>query len=152
MSSPLHSLIYTSRAVRPFSTEDLDQLLLRSRANNRRNGITGMLVYLGGAFMQVLEGPEEAVAKLFSDKVSKDKRHTLVEVITKGPIPERKFGDWMMAFKNLDEDVEDRPEGFSDFVKQGFTSEVESTHKGISAAILQSFRRKFGPMDKSWGG
>ncbi len=56
-------LVYVSSAVRPFSRVDLDDLLATSRANNARVGITGMLLYKDGNFMQVLEGDEEAVRR-----------------------------------------------------------------------------------------
>jgi hypothetical protein len=151
MADPLYSVIYTSRAVRPFSVEDLDKLLERARKYNQTRGITGMLVHLAGSFMQVLEGPKDSVARLFSEKISCDGRHGLIEVVTRGPVGERKFGEWTMAFRNLDEESGARPEGFSDFVKQGFTTETASDHKAVSAAILNSFRRKFGPQDESWG-
>lgn len=148
---PVFSLIYTSRAVRPFPAEELDQLLEGAREFNESQDITGMLVHLAGSFMQVLEGPEDAVSSLFTEKISRDKRHGLIEIVTKGPIGKRTYGSWTMAFKNLDEEPGDRPEGFSDFVKEGFTNEVEPKHKSVSAAILKGFRRKFGPLDDSWG-
>jgi hypothetical protein len=144
---PLYSLIYTSRAVSPFTQEEFDQLLERSRNSNGILKITGMLAHMGGSFMQVLEGSEEAVTGLFEKKIARDERHTMVEVVTRGGIAKREFGQWTMAFKNLDEKVGDRPEGFSDFVRQGFTSEIPSDHKGLSTAILRSFRKKYGAVD-----
>ena len=151
MSEPLYSIVYTSRAVKPFSVEELDELLKKARANNKEVSVTGMLVHLAGAFMQVLEGSKEAVTYLFRERIARDERHSEVEVATEGPINERKFGDWTMAFKNFDLSPDDRPEGFSDFVKEGFTTELASDHKALSAAILNNFRRKFGPLDESWG-
>jgi hypothetical protein len=50
-----------------------------------------------------------------------------------------------MAFENLDGRFEARPEGFSDFVNQGFTTELASEHRTLSVAILANFRRVFGP-------
>jgi Sensors of blue-light using FAD len=60
--------------VKPFSTEELTDLLRKSRDNNAALGITGMLLYKDGNFMQVLEGDEERVRAL-ATKVSQDRRH-----------------------------------------------------------------------------
>ena len=140
----LYSLIYTSRAVRPFSVEEFDRLLKVSRRNNKTLKITGLLVHLAGNFMQVLEGTEEAVTTLFNLKIAKDDRHTMVEVVTRGTISKREFPEWTMAFQNLDDSTEDRPDGFSEFVTKGFTTEIPADHRGLSTAILKNFRNKFG--------
>lgn len=146
----IHSLIYTSRAVEPFTTDELDALLIDTRAKNQKRGITGMLVYLGDAFMQVLEGGKGDVQHVFYNKISKDRRHTQVDVISEGPLSERKFADWTMAFKKIEDANESRPGGFSEFVEKGFSTELVSQHQAYSAAILRSFVKKFGPFDESW--
>ena len=144
---PLYSLIYTSRSVRPFSLEEFDELLTKARETNGRLGLTGMLAHLGGNFIQVLEGNEEAVTELFHKKIAQDERHTTIEILTQGNIPKREFAEWTMAFKNLDNSVEERPEGFSDFVRKGFTSEIPADHRGLSAAILRNYRKRFGDIN-----
>ncbi len=58
-------LVYVSSATRPFSGEDLRALLATCRKNNAELGVTGMLLYKDGNFMQVLEGDEEAVRGLY---------------------------------------------------------------------------------------
>ena len=58
---------YVSRAVQPMSSEDLLRLLQQCRANNSELGITGMLVYGNGTFLQVLEGEVGAVDKLVEE-------------------------------------------------------------------------------------
>ena len=60
----LLSVVYSSTAVVPFSDHDLFELLEHSRENNARDGLTGMLLYRDERFLQVLEGPEEAVRRL----------------------------------------------------------------------------------------
>jgi hypothetical protein len=146
---PLFTLIYTSRAVRPFSVDELNELLDRARSFNQRHEITGMLVHLAGTFMQALEGPKESVNELFSERILRDRRHGLIEVVAKGPIRDRKFGDWTMAFKNLDL-VKNRPEGFSEYLEKGFTTELASKNKAVAPAILNSFKRRFASLDDSW--
>ncbi len=61
----MFSLTYVSSAVRPFAEDELADLLAVSRQNNARLGITGMLLYKDGNFMQVLEGEEAEVRTLY---------------------------------------------------------------------------------------
>lgn len=143
---PLYTLIYTSKAIKSFSIDELDQLLERARLFNQSHEITGMLVHLSGAFIQALEGPEKLVSGLFSGRISNDGRHDQIEVVAQGPIQERKFGEWRMAFNNLD-GLENRPKGFSEYVEKGFTTEFSSENSAVAAAVLNSFKRKFSSVD-----
>ena len=65
---------YASAATVEFSDDDLRELLAKSRSNNMAAGITGMLLYHEGSFLQVLEGPSEAVEHLYA-RIRRDKRH-----------------------------------------------------------------------------
>ena len=49
-----HEIVYVSSATRPFQEAELQDLLLKARENNARLGVTGMLLYIGGNFMQLL--------------------------------------------------------------------------------------------------
>ncbi|MHB1206888.1 MAG: BLUF domain-containing protein, partial [Rhodospirillaceae bacterium] len=73
-------LIYASAAVKPFTPEALKVLLAKARAKNSAAGITGMLLYHAGSFLQALEGPNDAVASLFK-VIEKDPRHTTVRLL-----------------------------------------------------------------------
>jgi Sensors of blue-light using FAD len=95
--SALHHLIYQSTAVTPFSAAELERLLNQSRPHNTAAGITGILLYDGSRFMQVLEGSPEAVAATFG-RIRNDCRHTEVQVLADGPIGRRQFEDWLMSF------------------------------------------------------
>ena len=54
-------IVYISIATRPMGEEKLVELLQQCRENNRQRNVTGMLVYRDGAFLQLLEGGEDAV-------------------------------------------------------------------------------------------
>jgi hypothetical protein len=66
-----------------FSEEELIQLLETSRQNNAKIGVTGMLLYKDGNFMQLIEGPEEAVRALHA-KISIDPRHRGLMTLLQG--------------------------------------------------------------------
>ncbi|WP_028450289.1 MULTISPECIES: BLUF domain-containing protein [Chitinibacter] len=93
-------LIYASRAAGAMNTELLDSILRSSRQNNPAIGITGVLCYSGGTFVQVLEGSRAAVSSLYNI-IGRDPRHGQVELLHFAEINERRFSDWTMGQVNL---------------------------------------------------
>jgi hypothetical protein len=133
-------LVYVSSATEPFSAEDLTVLLERSRRRNAASGITGMLLYRGGNFMQVLEGDEGVVRALFA-AIGRDRRHSGVLTLLDGPIAGRQFPDWSMGFRNLaDEAVRQLP-GFSEFLNTPLTAQEFAGAPTRCQKLLQTFRR-----------
>lgn len=94
-------VIYVSSAVRLMNDEALLSLLQQSRKKNAELGITGMLLYKQGNFMQLLEGEEKVVLELF-DTIKKDSRHKDLITIITDDIADRSFEDWSMGFHNMD--------------------------------------------------
>ena len=113
----LFCLVYVSSAAENFSNDDLLALLTTSRRNNTGSGVTGMLLYKQGNFMQVLEGEEEKVRTLHH-RIQSDPRHRGLITMLQQPIKARQFGAWSMGFRNLaDPSLQGTP-GFSDFLNQ----------------------------------
>ena len=81
---------------------DLDEILKISRQNNMRTGITGMLLYRSGVFLQFLEGPKPEVHTLL-DTIKKDPRHSHFKLLLLRDSDHQLFADWEMAFQNLDD-------------------------------------------------
>jgi hypothetical protein len=97
----MYELVYTSAAVRPFSPAELRGILERARPTNQKLGISGILLYKNGTFLQVLEGDEEPIRAQFV-RIAKDPRHGRVRVVRQGAITRRSFGAWSMGFVSLD--------------------------------------------------
>ncbi|HEY9103641.1 BLUF domain-containing protein [Chitinimonas sp.] len=93
-------LLYASRAAEPTCHELLETILLKSRTHNAENGITGILCYTGGIFMQVLEGGRKEVSTLYKT-ICCDARHREVELLHFEEITERHFSGWTMGQVNL---------------------------------------------------
>ncbi|MGQ5525353.1 BLUF domain-containing protein [Chitinimonas sp. PSY-7] len=93
-------LLYASRSVKPFHSEQMDKILAQSRTHNPDNGITGILCYSGDIFMQVLEGGRCEVSKLYNT-IASDPRHQDVELLLFEEISERRFAGWTMGQVNL---------------------------------------------------
>jgi hypothetical protein len=97
----LNSLIYASRSTECFHEHEIPDLLQQVRIANAKQELTGMLLYICGSFLQVLEGQPEMVDAVFS-RITRDKRHTHIRLIAKESIPERAFEGWTMMHKTLD--------------------------------------------------
>lgn len=97
----LISLIYASRSTECFHEHEIPDLLQHGRVANARLEITGMLLYIAGSFLQVLEGQPEMVDSVYR-KIMADNRHTQLALIAREFIPERAFEGWTMMHKTLD--------------------------------------------------
>ena len=76
--------------------EDLSDILESSKKNNLALGLTGILVYGGGMFMQVLEGPDHQVFRKYTE-ILDDRRHADCRIVLITTTEERAFPDWVMA-------------------------------------------------------
>ncbi|MCA0202395.1 MAG: BLUF domain-containing protein [Proteobacteria bacterium] len=94
----LYNLIYVSQARHGLGETHLGGILDISRARNSRLGISGLLLYAGGRFIQVLEGGREAVEAVYAS-IEKDIRHDGVTALVREPIAARSFPDWSMGFE-----------------------------------------------------
>ncbi len=120
---PLVQIAYASAATKPFTKEELVSLLVKSRDKNKKAGITGLLLYKSGNFLQILEG-ESATIKETLQRIELDQRHRGFLTIFKRNIEEREFPDWSMAFRNLNDPETDRLPGYNEFLNLSFDPEL----------------------------
>lgn len=105
-----------STAVVPFSEDDLTDLLAISRENNRASGLTGMLLYADGHFIQTLEGPSDDVHATVA-RINRDGRHRSVISVLTEEIETRAFPDWSMGFETVSADeASAQLPGFNDYL------------------------------------
>ena len=97
----LDSLVYVSSAVRLLSHEEIDYLLRRARERNKEYDVTGILLYIGGNFMQYLEGPGDNLDVIYKI-VQEDELHSGIILVSREAIEHRQFGDWAMAYQTSD--------------------------------------------------
>ena len=117
----IFSLLYLSGSTVPFTAKDLRDLLAKSRENNSKLGISGMLLFKGGNFLQVLEGKKETVVALY-EKITRDPRHHQITTLLEETSTKRDFPDWSMGFHDLSSaDTRSIP-GFSHFLDTSLTS------------------------------
>jgi hypothetical protein len=93
----VYHLIYRSTANPDLGKEQIKRLLVKARAHNQEQAITGILLHGAGQFMQVLEGPQEPIAELYA-RIEADERHHDVLLLTDGTSPSRIFPRWSMGY------------------------------------------------------
>jgi hypothetical protein len=93
-------LMYASRAVSGIAQEELLAIVRKSKTNNPLVGVTGVLCFSEGIFLQALEGGRSAVNKLYN-RIATDPRHTDVELMSYEEIGERRFAGWSMGQVNM---------------------------------------------------
>ena len=89
------SVTYTSLARLDLQESDLEDIHRSAREQNALDGVTGLLVFNGTHFLQIIEGSEDAIEDLI-DRLRRDSRHTGFEIRDRRKIDERSFPDWSM--------------------------------------------------------
>lgn len=126
-------LLYLSQAS-PSRADDLESILKTARQKNPPLSITGVLVHGGGWYMQLIEGPERSVLKLYAQIID-DSRHTDPRVIHITPATEALFGEWSMGF------VKRNPLEF-DHVLALRARRLEAVNSSIFGDTLKDFARR----------
>lgn len=93
----MRRIMYFSAARDVFSPEKLDGLLAVSRRNNLRDGVTGLLMYHDGSFLQVLEAEAQVLDACYR-RIERDPSHCGLLKILDSQVDGRLFGDWSMGF------------------------------------------------------
>ncbi len=96
-SGALHRIVYMSTAVGVLRADELDRIYLRAKSANARAGITGLLLFYEGAFLQMLEGPAAGVMSA-AERIRRDRRHSGMITLESRGIEERAFPDSPMHF------------------------------------------------------
>lgn len=92
-------LTYRSKATSAPTVSELQALASKARRRNRALGVTGMLLFEDGRFLQTLEGPPDGLEAIWSS-VARDQRHSEIEILSEHVAPARLFSDWDLLFCN----------------------------------------------------
>ncbi len=96
-------LVYTSRSMCAVDDTVLAAIQEVAIRHNREHDITGILMYGGGRFIQLLEGPLDDVNALY-ECIERDERHTDLSIVYRTVATERYFPDWSMGVVNMAHD------------------------------------------------
>ncbi len=138
--SSLFQIVYTSTAAESFGRAELMDLLKGSVQRNTQAGITGLLLYKDGTFMQALEGEEAAVNTLFA-KICHDPRHHHIIPLIQEPIQQRYFPNSAMAFRDLESPQLRTLPGYSEFLNTPLNGELYAKDIPKCQRLLLLFKR-----------
>ena len=134
----MHTLVYLSSASHLFSDDELMNILNKSRENNTRLSITGLLLYCDGSILQILEGEKDKLNTLFNT-ISKDNRHKGVIRMIDTALDERSFSDWSMGFKQVSRDDWSKMDGFLNLNKKDGSNQLGGSINMQVISVIKSF-------------
>ncbi|WP_310646876.1 BLUF domain-containing protein [Limnohabitans sp.] len=120
----LERLLYRSKATNTLGSLHLFNMLSEARAKNAHLGITGHLLYTEEVFVQCIEGTPAAIASLW-DSLQRDSRHYDIELLARGPLEQRRFSDWSMAFSSYPSLNRFNMPGFFAVDREGMSEEAQ---------------------------
>lgn len=130
---------YISRTPAPMSADQLLALLLQCRQNNTALGLTGMLLYGNGTFLQVIEGDEAAVDGVIA-RIVKDPRHADIQLLGRKAIQRRQYAEWSMGFERVtDAGLQEIP-GLREFGARDFNFDNLLRNEPAVEKMLEYFR------------
>lgn len=93
-------ILYVSAAAPNVGPDAVNALLKQSRRNNARNDLTGLLLFTGQSFLQILEGPAEVVGHTLA-RIAGDPRHCQMLSLLDHDVEERSLGGWTMGYRSI---------------------------------------------------
>ena len=132
----MYQYMYVSSAVGLFDDARLEELLENSRARNLGCGVTGLLLYVSGNFIQLLEG-DRADVEATRRRIAADPRHRGIITLLESECEAREFPDWSMGFHRVNEMEGNALPGYSDFLRQ---SADPATRQSSARKLLDFFR------------
>jgi hypothetical protein len=136
----LIQLVYISRSTEQHESNNnipasVARILLKSRTNNVKNNIVGVLYFSHNCFYQCIEGTESAIDTLY-EKLLQDPRHKDLKIIHKQSIDSLSFSKWSMKFVPLEQKMMDllQLKGYQSFNPYAFD---DQTHRQV-IGLLQS--------------
>jgi EAL domain-containing protein (putative c-di-GMP-specific phosphodiesterase class I) len=131
----LTTIIYRSHICEnvPFSV--LEDMVSNANNKNWHVDVTGILLFNGTHFFQLLEGPEEKVSTIYQH-ICRDKRHYNLVELLRDYAPSRRFGKCGMELFDLRE--YDREEVLQSVLDKG-TSKYQLTYEDRALQFFRTF-------------
>jgi len=137
----LRQLIYVSTATHECRPDDLEAILESSVRHNKEVGITGLLLYKSGTFMQLIEGDDAAIEETLR-RLHADRRHYGIIILYDDPASDRIFPGWSMGFSLLDaKKLLTHPE-YIPILSGGFDAKKLGATPGFALKLLEDFAER----------
>ena len=130
----LKSLTYTSLAAIDLQAEDLEAIHRTARDINALEGVTGMLIYNGVHFLQVIEGAPNAIDDLV-ERLRRDPRHSGLEIRDEHDAKLRTFPGWSMELVRVSVSYFEARDKILDRLPKGIAIQLRDRVVRMTAAI-----------------
>jgi hypothetical protein len=101
----MKSILYVSVADPELVSDDIYALVGNSQARNQADGISGLMLYNGSNFLQLIEGEAAALDACFA-RIQRDPRHSGVITLRDEGSTVREFPNWAMRYSLVEQPVE----------------------------------------------
>lgn len=131
----LTTIIYRSHICDDVPVKTLEEMVATANLKNGEAGVTGILLFNGTHFFQLLEGPEEGVLPIYNH-ICEDSRHYNVVELMRDYAPSRRFGKAGMELFDLRE--YDSDEVLQTVLDKG-TSKYQLTYDDRALQFFRTF-------------
>ncbi|MTH46041.1 diguanylate phosphodiesterase [Intestinirhabdus alba] len=131
----LTTLIYRSHICDNVSFSSLEMMVAAASLKNEQASVTGILLFNGKHFFQLLEGPEESVFQIYQ-AICSDRRHYNLVELMRDYAPARRFGKAGMELFDLRE--HDREEVLQTVLDKG-TTRYQLTYNDRALQFFRTF-------------
>ncbi len=135
----MRQLLYVSSTPRDIAPGVLNDILAAARANNVLLGVTGLLIYIDGGFLQILEGEERVVRDLYTH-ICIDRRHWEVRMLLDREVERRAFAGWSMGFERPSPD-DPESAGMFGVTREAILGRLSPQAGRVIAVMLETFYR-----------
>ena len=133
----LKTLTYTSRARLDLGDDDLNAIHNTARHLNALDGVTGLLLFDGSRFLQIVEGSEDAIDSLVA-RLRRDPRHSAFEVRDERLVERRSFSDWSMELLRVSAGYKAAREEVATILPAGVTPSVRELILKMSGGMAEA--------------
>ena len=134
-------IIYLSSATKLLSNDELNHLLKKSKLKNKIYNITGLLLYIDGDFLQVIEGKKNDVLNLF-ELIKNDNRNRSIICVFSEKVEKRQFPDWLMGFSQLTYHDLQKMESFENITKTTLSNIDDKVAISFIKTFVESHRNQ----------
>lgn len=117
---PIRTLVYASQTAETVTAIRIRRIVADAAVFNELAGVTGLLLYDGGRFLQYLEGPQDGVDAVFKRVLASTSHLEIVE-LARGVVGERLLPYWPMTLVHAESNVLGRltSSDWNGFVRRG---------------------------------
>lgn len=135
----LKTVTYTSLARLDLTAADLAAIHETARRLNALDGVTGLLIFNGSRFLQIIEGAESAIDDLVA-RLRADPRHSAFEIRDERIVAERAFPDWSMELLRISTRLFEARQGIDERLPANVSGAVRDLIHNMAGRISDPIR------------